>query len=106
MELDATLRIMVGNGEHFFPDRRVAIQLFPQFAPKTICQRFARFALAAGKFPVTFKMNPAWPTGDEERVIALDDSGGDDDSQFLSEGLRPAESARRALARRVGGSRR
>jgi hypothetical protein len=64
--------------QYLFANVTGSAQLFQQLAFETLFVRFARLALAAGKFPVAGKMRALQPARDQECAVAFDDSGKND----------------------------
>ena len=68
------------GGEYFIADRDSDVELFSQLAGETAGERFARFALAAGKLPEPLEMDALLAPGDQKAAVAFDDGGADDDA--------------------------
>ena len=79
MQFDAALRIVVRDGEDFFADLRVGVQFLSKLAPQAVGSDSPGSHLPPGKFPVAFEVDTTLTSRDEERAVALDHRGGDDD---------------------------
>ena len=84
MQLDQPFRIGVCGREDFLSDVDLAPELFANLARQASLERFPGVALPAGKLPQPFEVHPAWPPRHEERAVALDDGGGDDDTRHVT----------------------
>jgi hypothetical protein len=79
MQLDASIRVLVRRGEDGSPDSDLDVELLEDFSRKERRQRFARLAFAAWELPIAFEVNASLAARQQERIVPLDDGGGDDD---------------------------
>ena len=71
MKLDGALRIFMRDREQFLLDANRRSQFLDDLSRQTLGESFVRFALPAGKLPVTLEVDAAWPPSDQEPIAPL-----------------------------------
>src|SRR5262249_52371644 len=94
------LRICVPGDQNAVTDSCLCRQLLANLANEAVFRAFTRLALASGELPGPFEVRPDQPTCEQERAVALDDGGGNDDEGRTHQSLRggrPALTQKRCI---------